>query len=234
MPGKINLSFAVLSDLKHPDLKPDSQFSDNFFNLQDIEKLKTNKMISLLDLGLTQKMIEVDEHHLIITLSKNLIIFKFTASYTNTNQYHETTNIPFTKEKRSPLLYQKKSMNNAQILIVEDNVSNQQILTLYIKKHVKKIDIANNGKEALNKVATTKYDLILMDVQMPVMDGFKATEKIRELENTSDSRTPIIAVTANAFPEDEIRCLEAGMDSYISKPFNPDQLLDKMKHFLDD
>lgn len=233
MPGKLNLSFAVISDLQHPDLKPDSQFSDNFFNSQDIAKLNTNKMISLLELGLTQKMIEVDGHHLTITLSKDLITFKFTASFTTTNQYPETTNITFTKEKRPQQLSQKKGMNNSQILIVEDNISNQQILNLYIKKHVKKVDIANNGKDALNKVATTKYDLILMDIQMPVMDGFKATEKIRELENTSDSRTPIIAVTANAFPEDEIKCLEAGMDSYISKPFNPDQLLDKMKYFLD-
>ena len=233
MPGKLDLSFIVISDLKHPELKPDSQFSDSFFNSQDIAKLNTNKMISLLDLGLTQKMIEVDGHHLAISLSKNLIEFKFTASFTTTNQYQENNNITFAKEKHRRQTNQKKGMKNSQILIVEDNLSNQQILTLYIKNHVKKVDIANNGKEALNKVATTKYDLILMDIQMPVMDGFKATGKIRELENTSDSRTPIIAVTANAFPEDEIKCLEAGMDSYISKPFNPDQLLDKMKHFLE-
>ena len=84
--------------------------------------------------------------------------------------------------------------------------SNQQIIILYIKNEVMKIDVAFNGKEALDKFGKAKYDLILMDVQMPIMDGFKATQKIRELEKSTGTHTPIIAVTANAFPEDKERC----------------------------
>ncbi len=118
------------------------------------------------------------------------------------------------------------------ILLVEDNFSNQQIIMLYIKNDVKKIDVAYNGKEALDKFGKAKYDLILMDVQMPIMDGLKATQKIREIEKSTNTHTPIIAVTANAFPEDRERCMTAGMDDYISKPFQPEDLLSKIKHHL--
>jgi CheY-like chemotaxis protein len=123
-------------------------------------------------------------------------------------------------------------LKDAAILLVEDNYSNQQIINLYIKNDVRKIDMAFNGKEALEKFGMAKYDLILMDVQMPVMDGFKATQKIRELEKSTNTRVPIIAVTANAFPEDKDRCLTSGMDDYISKPFQPDELLDKIRQHL--
>jgi CheY-like chemotaxis protein len=71
-----------------------------------------------------------------------------------------------------------------------------------------------------------------MDVQMPIMDGFKATQKIREIEKSTNTHIPIIAVTANAFPEDKDRCLIAGMDDYISKPFQPEELITKIRENL--
>jgi CheY-like chemotaxis protein len=89
-----------------------------------------------------------------------------------------------------------------------------------------------NGKEALDRFGTSNYDLILMDIQMPVMDGFLATKKIREIETSSNSYTPIIAITANAMAGDRETCLAVGMDDYISKPFQVDVLLDKMKTLL--
>jgi CheY-like chemotaxis protein len=126
----------------------------------------------------------------------------------------------------------KVDLNEASILLVEDNVINQKIVVLSLEKLLRNIDIANNGKEALDKFGLSNYDLILMDIQMPVMDGFLATKKIREIEVSTGSFTPIIAITANAMSGDREACLAAGMDDYISKPFQVDILVEKMKNLL--
>jgi CheY-like chemotaxis protein len=94
---------------------------------------------------------------------------------------------------------------------------------------VKAIDTAINGKEALDKFGLTEYDLILMDIQLPLMTGLEAVEKIRVLESSTDSHVPIIAVTANAMIGDREKCLSAGIDDYISKPFQPDALIEIIK-----
>jgi len=232
MPGKVILDFKITSNFVYRDLK--DKHSESFFNHQDLVKLNTGKIINFLKLGLTQKMIEVEGQNLNITPTQNHTIFEFktpfiAAHHQMANQQITTTNI-----KNKLVKKVNKDIKDAHVLIVEDNISNQQILNLYIKNHVKKIDVADNGKEALDKMALAKFDLVLMDIQMPIMDGFKATEKIRALEENSDTRTPIIAVTANAFPEDRERCLRGGMDDYISKPFDPEVLIKKMKHLLDD
>jgi CheY-like chemotaxis protein len=127
----------------------------------------------------------------------------------------------------------KVELNNANILLVEDNAINQKIIILSLKNHVKNIDIANNGKDALDKFGITKYDLILMDIQMPVINGIAATKKIRELEATTNTQTPIIAITANALSGDKEACLAAGMNDYISKPFQVEVLVNKMKMLLE-
>ncbi len=125
-----------------------------------------------------------------------------------------------------------KKLNEAHVLLVEDNNVNQKIVLLSLKNKVKTIDVANNGKEALDKFGTTKYDIILMDIQMPVMNGIVATKKIRELESSSNTHTPIIAITANALSGDEETCMAAGMNDYISKPFQVEYLVDKMESLL--
>ena len=126
----------------------------------------------------------------------------------------------------------KVSLKDANVLLVEDNIINQKIVVLNLEKIVKNIDIAANGKEALDKFGTSKYDIILMDIQMPVMDGILATKKIREIESSTNSFTPIIAITANAMSGDRETCLAVGMDDYISKPFQVGELVDKMKNLL--
>lgn len=125
-----------------------------------------------------------------------------------------------------------QNLEDANILLVEDNSINQKIVLLSLKNKVKNIEVANNGKEALNKFGTTKYDLILMDIQMPVMNGIVATKKIRELESSTNTHTPIIAITANALSGDKESCLAAGMNEYISKPFEVEILLQKMRNLL--
>ncbi len=121
----------------------------------------------------------------------------------------------------------------AKVLLAEDDKVNQKIMLLSLKKHVKAIDLAENGREAVERFTTAKYDIILMDIRMPIMDGLKATEKIRETEEGTGTHIPIIAVTANAFAGDKEKCLAAGMDDYVSKPFQINELIKTMKIHLE-
>jgi CheY-like chemotaxis protein len=125
-----------------------------------------------------------------------------------------------------------KDLKDLKILLVEDNLINQKITLLTLKPLVHSIDTASNGKEALDRFGTTSFDLILMDIQMPVMSGLVAAEKIRALEATTNSHVPIIAITANAMIGDKEKCLSAGVDDYISKPFQPAALIDKIKKII--
>jgi CheY-like chemotaxis protein/HPt (histidine-containing phosphotransfer) domain-containing protein len=110
------------------------------------------------------------------------------------------------------------------ILLVEDNRVNQAVSSRMLEKMGHSIIIANNGREALSLLLRHAFDLVLMDIQMPEMDGLTATRKIREGEIQSGSHIPIIAVTAHAMNGDRERCLIAGMDGYISKPINGQEL----------
>jgi PAS domain S-box-containing protein len=110
-----------------------------------------------------------------------------------------------------------------QILLVEDNQFNQLIATTFLAKLGYQIDLANNGLEALQAIQNHSYDLILMDMQMPEMDGLTATKLIRQSPENSHLR--IVAMTANAMPEDRQACLDAGMNDYISKPINMQEII---------
>lgn len=110
------------------------------------------------------------------------------------------------------------SVFNARILIVDDYVDNQELLKSILEKMECEVDVAEDGQEALQMFLESEYDAIFMDIQMPVMDGFETTRKIREAEK-GGSHVPIIALTANALEGDKEKCLEAGMDDYLAKPF---------------
>jgi CheY-like chemotaxis protein len=112
--------------------------------------------------------------------------------------------------------------NHKHILIVEDNLVNQRLASRFTGKLGYTSDLAVNGQEAVDMVMSNQYALVLMDCQMPVMDGFEATEQIRRRE--TGRRTPIIAVTARAMKDDEQRCVAAGMDGFIPKPLDLDKL----------
>jgi len=115
------------------------------------------------------------------------------------------------------------SPSTARLLLVEDNLVNQKVVLAILRKKGYRIDVANDGREALDKLQSTAYDLVLMDVQMPVLDGLEATRLIRR-EARWDG-LPIIAMTAHAMNGDRERCLQAGMTGYISKPVQPAHLI---------
>lgn len=112
------------------------------------------------------------------------------------------------------------------VLLVEDNPTNQIIAQIELTTLNLKVTIASNGEEAITALAREKFAMVFMDCQMPVMDGYEATKQIRITESRSGTRVPIIAMTANAMEGDREKCLAAGMDDYISKPFEPEVLRD--------
>jgi CheY-like chemotaxis protein len=109
------------------------------------------------------------------------------------------------------------ALRDAYVLLVEDNELNQELAVDLLRGHGLRVDIAGDGARALELVSKNDYDGVLMDCQMPVMDGYEATARIRALSGPA-SRVPIVAVTANAMADDRRRCLAAGMDDYVSKP----------------
>ena len=126
----------------------------------------------------------------------------------------------------------------ARILLVEDNKSNQKVALRHIRNAGFAVDLAENGKEAITAYLNHAYDLILMDIQMPVMDGYQATGVIRKLElkqvQSSDkpARIPIIAATANALEGDRQKCVGAGMDDYLTKPLKKKDIIDMIDKWL--
>jgi len=123
------------------------------------------------------------------------------------------------------------SVNPAQILLVEDSTSNVAITRAALHQGNYEITVAWNGQEALHAVEERKFDIILMDVSMPLMDGLEATQRIRQGRSLNHA-TPIIAMTANAFAEDRERCLNAGMDDFMSKPIDIRKLRSIVEHWL--
>jgi signal transduction histidine kinase/CheY-like chemotaxis protein len=118
-----------------------------------------------------------------------------------------------------------------RVLLVEDNPINQKVATQLLRRLGCTVDVADHGRQALERMNGHHYDLVLMDVQMPIMDGFEATAKIREIEGTG-RHTIIVAMTANAMSGDRDRCLEAGMDDYLPKPVKPAEITSMLKRWL--
>lgn len=125
-----------------------------------------------------------------------------------------------------------KSFEQAQILVAEDNSTNQLIILALLRQLGLQGHAVVNGVEAVDAVARAKYDLILMDCQMPELDGFGATMKIRELEKQTGGHTPIVALTANVFKEDRERCFASGMDDFLSKPVRREKLVEVLSKYI--
>jgi CheY-like chemotaxis protein len=152
--------------------------------------------------------------------------FWFTANYPCSDEVCESTDVA-TKENRVVQL-------NARVLLVEDNPINQMVAQKMLEKVGLKAVLANNGVEALKVLKEQSFDLVLMDCQMPEMDGFDATREIRNLDIRTlyDQPLPVVAMTANVMSGDRERCLEVGMDDYIGKPVQRDHLEAVLRKWL--
>jgi two-component system, sensor histidine kinase and response regulator len=135
---------------------------------------------------------------------------------------------PFTNTGTTP----QPSARKYRILLAEDNVINQRVAVRLLEKQGHSIVVAANGKQAVDIYQTEGLDIILMDVQMPDMNGYEATAAIREIERVSRKHIPIIAMTAHAMKGDREHCLEAGMDGYLSKPIKVSEVVDEIQRVV--
>ena len=122
-------------------------------------------------------------------------------------------------------------MKGKRILVVEDNPVNRKLCTLQLTRMGCETDYAETGREAVQKCLDGKFDVVLMDMQLPDLDGCSAAREIRERKK-DDPNLRIIALTANAMPEDRQKCLDAGMNDYMSKPFKAETLASTLKKWM--
>lgn len=149
--------------------------------------------------------------------------------------------IPYQVGKQDDLVYERSNtikqavehdLTGVKVLLVEDNEVNRLFANSILAKWGCQVDSAENGHVALEKVKNYDFEIILMDVQMPILDGYETTRKIRKLTDNKKSIVPIIALTANAIKGDIDRCMASGMNDYISKPFHPERLYQTMMKYL--
>ncbi len=137
------------------------------------------------------------------------------------------------KEAPAPAPAPKKAAPGAlRVLVVDDNAVNQRLASILLEGRGHGVVLAGNGREALARLSADRFDVVLMDVQMPEMDGFEATAAIRAQESKTGDRVPIVGVTAHAIKGDRERCLAAGMDGYVSKPIRPETLFEAIDAVL--
>ena len=215
----LNLDLAII-DLDMPVV--------NGFDL--IKMIKSNKSFSKLPIIIyTGKESYQDDLKKIDGLFADLLH----KSSTNIEDLAETVNAMINRfdEPATPEEV-KESKDSVKILLVEDYKHSQIIVTRLLKKNnFESIVVVENGLQAYEQVQTQHYDLILMDMQMPVMNGFEATQKIRELDDYRE--TPIIALTAFAMKGDREKCLEAGATDYIPKPIDSQEFIEKVKYYTE-
>ena len=120
------------------------------------------------------------------------------------------------------------------ILLVEDNLLNQKVVTFHLKKYKHDVVCVENGFDAIEQVKQRRFDLVLMDLMLPEMDGYEITHEIRKIEKEKgvENEMPIIAITANTLDNDREKCYAAGMNEYLAKPFTAEQLIDKIEALL--
>lgn len=231
--GEINIVLKILQDsinfqeiqfqIKDTGIGMTKEFSSKIYDIYSQESENSNRKFQGTGLGMSisKKLIDLMHGNLSIISEKGIgTVIDFRIQL---DKYETKTNI----ESKENIDYH--AISNKQILIVEDNNINRLILKTLLNNYNCFIDEAKNGYEAIELIQQKNYDLILMDIQMPQMDGVTATIKIRENSNTT---TPIIALTANSFQKDIDLYLSVGMNDYISKPYTEEDFLRKITSYL--
>lgn len=135
-------------------------------------------------------------------------------------------------EKPALIQQQNEILKDKPVLLVEDNPINQKVIQAFLESIGAIVDIANDGKEGAAMYQQQKYTMVLMDIQMPIMDGYESTKQIRTYESEQGTYTPIIAVTAHSMVGEKEKCIDAGMDNYISKPVNFELLIQMIHSYI--
>jgi signal transduction histidine kinase/CheY-like chemotaxis protein len=228
--GKIELGFSVADNGIGI---PKEKLSDIFQSFTQANEDTTRKYGGTgLGLSITKELIEMYGGKIEVESELNKgATFRFNLILEETEQV-ENESVDIEKTHAQQLAADNANLTALaplHILLVEDNPINQQLAIDTLKSWNSNavIDIAGNGQIAVEKVVNILYDVVLMDIQMPVMDGNSATQAIRRLDSPN-GKVPIIAMTAHAFKEERDRCMNSGMDDYIMKPFDPDELYGKI------
>lgn len=182
-----------------------------------------------LGLAISKKLVEMMDGNIgVLSDQDNGSLFWFTLDM----QIAEDNIIELKPSSDAKVSLPEKNSQNKTVLIVEDNIVNQQLVMLQLQKLGLMGEIAPNGIAAIDKVSCGDYSIVLMDCQMPILDGYEATRVIRKNELITNKHIPIIAMTANAMEGDKEECLSAGMDDYISKPVRINILEEKLHKWL--
>lgn len=201
-----------------------------------IPKKQQDIIFELFSAGDTSSIKKYSGTGLGLSLAQKLLN-KLNASYGFESKEHMGSHfwfeIPFQTNSIQHSLSSIKS-SDIPVLLVEDNVVNQKIAYFSLRKLGFPVDIAENGQEAIDKFKQSNYKLVLMDIQMPVMDGFEATKLIREFEKSENrlESSVIIALSANVLSKDIHYCFEIGMNEFVSKPFSSEKLMEKIKIYF--
>lgn len=198
--------------------------------MRQLKEISATPVIILSSLGATFTVEELERLNVLASLTKPLRPAKLYEMIMM--QLKKIFNI---KEASPQVLYTfDADVRNGRILLAEDNIINQQVATRVLMKLGYQVDVVVNGKEALDAIKTMAYDAILMDCQMPEMDGYTATEEIRKYEQQQSVHTfiPIIAMTAHALKGDRDKCIASGMNDYISKPIDVNTLADTLQKWI--
>jgi CheY-like chemotaxis protein/nitrogen-specific signal transduction histidine kinase len=218
---KVNLKVSIKDTGIGIDRKDIPKIFKGFSQIDNKDYIKKNLGTGL-GLCICKGIIEIMSGKIEVRSRKDVgSVFSFSIALEKGKKYNNVS----PSDKKSRILANNLVGRRLNILIVEDDKASQMVIYNLFKKNGHICDIANNGQEALNLLENKQYDLVFMDIQMPILDGVQTTKIIRKSEENNNKHTPIIALTAYALKEDKEKFLNAGMDNYISKPFNMDELL---------
>ena len=228
--AKVNAPFdAVILDMRMPEMDG----ADLGKRIKDDPNLKETTMIMLTSQGLRGDATRMKKIGFAAYLTKPIRRSQFYDCLVNVLGDKQLT----PQKKRSQIITKHsisdERRSKTRILIVEDNIVNQKLALRMIEKFGFQADVAANGKEALRALENFRYDVVLMDIQMPEIDGLEATRIIRDPQSmVIDHNVRIIAMTAHAMKGDRENCLDAGMNDYVSKPIQPQELLDAIERSI--
>ncbi|MCX8064454.1 MAG: response regulator [Candidatus Hydrogenedentes bacterium] len=221
----------LLEETKSKNLKTEICFliiDSNVVKNTPPEEVKTLRELTIRSVLVYPCNMSVDELKLLENSLPNAISVEFpikTQVFVKSLSYHRIKIQPSHEESGVTEV-------SRRILVAEDNPINQKVIYEFLARRGYKVDLASQGEEVLEKFSRNRYDLILMDIEMPGLNGYEITRKIREMEQKRGTQTPIIALTAYSFEEDRERCIEAGMNDFLTKPVSPTNLIETVKRHL--